>query len=315
MHRLASLKTPIVRDLAYACFDKPLIEDFSPLFSESLDSQLPKNCHLQLTEERYNWLKQLDQNPNALFEHLNKNPQTRLGYYYESLWHFFIEQDPNLKLIAKNQKIYEGKKTLGEIDIIYQCLLSEKFYHLELAIKFYMQLGKNPNHIQYYYGSNQRDRFDKKLSKLLKHQSQFCINRHKESIQQLWHQEKIINEIALHGFLFYPLNNQQKNQLIYSSHNYGQWLPLFNIDTIIENHEHWTSLQRLKWISPALNPQQQVYHKKEIKHYLKQYIQNIDDCLMIAGLQESPNGLIEQQRYMITPDHWADKIYYQDTEC
>ena len=79
-----------VRDLAWACFSPPL------LHTQKLadDQHNVANCGLSLTPTRTAWLQQLDHNPGPLLDYLAQQSHTRLGLYFEQLWHFFLAQDP-----------------------------------------------------------------------------------------------------------------------------------------------------------------------------------------------------------------------------
>ena len=92
MQNLPPLKNQAVRDLAWACFGPNLVDDFSPWPGFSAIG----NGHFKLTVERRQWLLQLDRQPSVLLQHLTHRRSPRLGIYFESLWQFFIEQDPAL---------------------------------------------------------------------------------------------------------------------------------------------------------------------------------------------------------------------------
>ena len=107
-------KTREVRDLAWACFSPALFH------SEELsdEGQNIANCGLSLTELRQNWLRALDLRPAPLHEHLSKLHSSRLGLYFESLWHFFLQSDSEVDLIAHNLPIRDEGRTVGEFDCL-----------------------------------------------------------------------------------------------------------------------------------------------------------------------------------------------------
>ena len=110
-------RTPAVRDLAWACFSPPLLHNDQLL----ADPGGLTNCYLELTPQRRDWLAALDRDPSALLEHLAVNAPRRLGLYFERLWHFFLQADPAVELLAHNLPVRDGGVTLGEFDCLYYC--------------------------------------------------------------------------------------------------------------------------------------------------------------------------------------------------
>ena len=127
-------RTREVRDLAWACFSPPLM-----LTAQlGIDSAGLVNCHLGMTTERAAWLAELDRDPSALLGFLADNTSGRLGIYFERLWQFFLQQDPQVELLAHNLPIHDSGRTLGEFDCLYHCHQRQCDVHLELAVKYYL---------------------------------------------------------------------------------------------------------------------------------------------------------------------------------
>ncbi|RAU19775.1 hypothetical protein DN062_01445 [Nitrincola tibetensis] len=157
---LQHIKVQQVRDL-YCAINGPSVADLPSLTHWQDDS--PDFHHRLLT---------LNSNPAPLLQYLSDHPQSRLGLYFETLWHFYFEQHPRFELLARNLQIQPDKQTtLGELDLIIQDHLCNQSIHIELAIKFYM----NPwNHktqpLHHWVGPELRDRFDFKYEKTLTQQ-------------------------------------------------------------------------------------------------------------------------------------------------
>jgi hypothetical protein len=163
------LRTPAVRDLAWACFTPSLLISTELPCTETIN-----NAALPLTAARKAWLHDLDLHPGALLDHLDQRQGKRLGLYFESLWHFFLQQDPEVELIAHNLPVRDGGRTVGEFDCIYHCHRRDRAVHLELALKFYLhrgyQDGADAAAYESWLGPNTLDRLDLKLQRLLTHQ-------------------------------------------------------------------------------------------------------------------------------------------------
>ena len=126
-------KNQEVRDLAWSCFAPPLIR----VQQAAPDSNV-RDCTPELSAQRRQWLEHLDRDPSALLEYLATRSSRRLGIYFESLWQFFLREDPDFELVAHNLPVHDGTRTLGEFDCIYFCKTRERFIHLELAAKFFL---------------------------------------------------------------------------------------------------------------------------------------------------------------------------------
>jgi hypothetical protein len=100
-----------VRDLAWACFSPPLM-DTARLAVGRADVE---NCSFPLTPLRRAWLEKLDRDASPLLTHLSVLHSRRLGVYFESLWHFFLAQDPEVELVAHNLPVTSDGRTLGEV--------------------------------------------------------------------------------------------------------------------------------------------------------------------------------------------------------
>ena len=150
-------KHAAVRDLAWAGFSPVLIK-----------TRRMTGAGLRLGKFWKAHLQQLDQDPTALMEHLEQYSSDRLGLYYESLWHYLLQQDPDCELLAHNLPVRDGGQTVGEFDCLFYCRRRKVHIHLELAVKFYLGVASANRWI----GPGRHDRLDHKLEHLQQHQSQ-----------------------------------------------------------------------------------------------------------------------------------------------
>ncbi|ARN75947.1 DUF1853 family protein [Oceanicoccus sagamiensis] len=312
MVNLPLFETPCVRDLAWSCFGENLINDFALLDSNTS----VQCCHISLTETRVQWLQQLDNTPAPLLDHLNKLHSTRIGIYFEALWQFFIEHDPKLELIAHNLQVNQDKKTYGEFDLIYKDNDNGQHYHLELAIKFYLNNSLAANHnnfstdFYYWLGPNAIDRLDLKTDHLLTHQTQLGFSEAGKAALSTLGIDQVTPEIALKGRLFYPQNHtaEASPEVLSPAHNFSQWIYLSALQDITDLAEYWIILKRSEWISPYDGSEStladKIIHYTALTTALEQQFSSNKQPIVICGLEQKKGFYREKTRYFITADCW-----------
>ncbi|MET1256262.1 DUF1853 family protein [Aliikangiella maris] len=127
-----SLKNPWVRELAWI-FNSPAMIDeaiFTPPFA-------------QIARHNINqWITALDCFPEPLIAHLSDKNLKMLGPYFEALWEFFFLNYPGFQLIAKNLQVRDGQSTIGEFDFIVYFEPTDEYFHLEVAVKYYLGIER-----------------------------------------------------------------------------------------------------------------------------------------------------------------------------
>ncbi len=164
---------PYVRDLAYvlACPN---------VLTEWLDVAPYQNTHAIFVHSANFWqqqfeayqqrLKELDTTNDyqALTRYLLKRPSpNRLGFHFEGLLSFWLEDGFARKLhpyetLANNVQLYNGKQTIGELDLILYNHEEKLTEHWELAIKFFM--GAAPFEPINWVGINSNDNLQRKMT-------------------------------------------------------------------------------------------------------------------------------------------------------
>lgn len=300
-------RTREVRDLAWACFSPPLL--ISPTLATDVH-----NCALTLTEDREQWLRQLDEKPVPLLEHLAQARGTRLGLYFESLWHFFLEQDSQVDLIAHNLPVYEGGQTIGEFDCLYFCHQRQRHVHLELAVKYYLGLhsfGNSAAHSawNHWVGPAIRDRLDIKLSRLLDHQIQLGRqSAGKQSLQNLGIREPL-KEIEIKGYLFAPAHESMPppkgfnaNQRLYP------WIASAYLLTFLAGRgaQGFTALPRSYWLSPIdhRDPLEALSAARLLETYTTERTM-LERPQLIAAIDQAG---FETDRFFLCSSDWPELI-------
>ncbi|MFO1391848.1 MAG: DUF1853 family protein [Agitococcus sp.] len=145
-------------------------------------------------------LLQLDCNPQPLEFFLARHNNHRLGYYFEYLLQFWL-QDRDFhyfELIKHRATLFDGKTTVGELDFLVKNHQTGQIEHWEAAVKFY--LGYEPLNDAYcWWGANDNDRLGNKLQHLA----------HKQ-FSHLSYEDWTIERrcLVVKGRLFYPLSRK-----------------------------------------------------------------------------------------------------------
>ncbi len=248
-------KTREVRDLAWACFSPTLLN------SENLadDGQNIANCGLALSPRRQQWLQALDKQPAALHAHLKQLHSTRLGLYFESLWHFFLNEDPAVELIAHNLPIRHLGQTLGEFDCLYYCQERQRHIHLELAVKYYLSCRQTTStqtasHWNEWLGPTNTDHLDRKINHLTQRQIQLGdVPAARESLDKLGI-TTLAKEIEIKGYLFQSLRDPLPAPHAHNPQNkLCRWLSISELPQDLEADKNrlFLVLPKSHWLAPV----------------------------------------------------------------
>lgn len=286
-----TLTTPAVRDLAWACFSPPLIlsADVAPA---DLDVA---NCGLVLDGPRQRWLESLDRQPGPLLNHLEKLQGTRLGLYFEALWHFFLQEDERVELVAHNLPVRDGTRTLGEFDCLYYCRERKRHFHLELAVKFYLglpQVGAQGtySHWNRWLGPGACDRLDLKMQRLLEHQLLLGQQAQAGPILHAVGIENLALEMEIKGRLFRPMNFQIAPPYGYNLDiPLSHWLTWREIDTQAD----YVVLDKRQWLAPVSPASRLVPSRLLPAHWPR----------LVAALDA---GGHELERFFLVPEQWPE---------
>lgn len=166
-------RRPYVRDLAYvlACPN---------VLTKWLDSVTHRNTQVIAVHSSSFWqtqyeayqerLRELDTTSGyqELTRYLLKRPSpNRLGFHFEGLLSFWLEDGYARGLhpyetLANNVQLFNGKQTVGELDLILYNHKEKLIEHWELAIKFFM--GSMPFAPVNWVGINSNDNLERKMT-------------------------------------------------------------------------------------------------------------------------------------------------------
>jgi len=245
-------------------------------------------------------LRQEDQNPalvNAHFENLGHLP---MGRYFEQLLFFILQRDPHYEVLAENRQLFEGKITIGELDLILRNNHSGKLEHWEIALKFYLQVKNNPAP-QHMLGPSTQDNLEKKLLKLIG--AQLPLSQ-KDEIRQEFPQLEA--KLFVKGIFFYPW---QKPFCISAgvspTHLSGEWLKLSALSKLQTTGDYWRIKNKPAWIGGEIYTKPEAFLSfKELMRDCTKLMQETERPQLIALYTKSEALYTEEKYFVIVGDGW-----------
>ena len=110
----------------------------------------------------------------------------KLGLRFEAIMAHWIDREPSLTLLAKNQAVHDGVRTIGEFDLIVEN--DGTVEHWELAVKFYLGTG-DVSDLDNWHGPDPSDTLARKINRMTSHQLR--LSRHPAGLKLLEQNFKI----------------------------------------------------------------------------------------------------------------------------
>jgi len=294
------IRTPAVRDLAWAILSPPMLAVTAwPQRHPLSGSDWVR--HPQALED---FLRRLDHDSSVLNDWLSRTSTRRLGLYYERLWQFAIQHAPGVEMIAANLPIRVAGHTLGELDILLRD--GDGVHHVELAIKFYLGPqeadGQDPAN---WLGPGSHDRLDLKLAHLNQHQ--LPISAREESRQTLAALgiASFSAELWLGGYLLYPWSKPPTSPHgVHRDHLRGLWVHQKDWPALAARHPEgrWQMLPRHAWLGPARYGH--AWSHDELQSWLEQ-LDPMAQAQLLVRLEQSADGQWEEvERLFLVSDLW-----------
>lgn len=272
----------------------------------------------------------LDLIARRLADGLNELPAASVGRFLlgrriETLARWALAHLAQARIIAHNLPVYvpidqdpshptSSRRTIGELDLVYQGPGESVIRHRELAAKWYIfdpdtrhEGPACPDGFDAWWGPKRRDRLDLKLGRMCEHQ--IALGQHPAARALLGEQSPSLHEIWLHGQLFWPLHlplDQIPSRIaprINPRAICGRWA----------RHRQWCQDQ-------ALHPGDGDWYVLDKTTWLRQYHppQDATRCevcpdktwphpqMLAYCSQDSPNaGLLEHRRVFVVPNDWG----------
>ena len=185
-----------------------------------------------------------------------------LGKRVEFIFEEIIKQDSFFKLICSNVQIFQGKKTIGEVDYIFEW--KNVLFHLEVSYKFYLyDASKSDSLINCWIGPNRKDSLSLKLLKLELNQFPIIHSEEFKKILKKYKLNKPLHQILLlKTQLFTPFKTSIRLPYNYKKCIEGHWLSIKNINLLSDSAKYFIP-KKNDWI---INPKEnkEWYSKRTI---------------------------------------------------
>lgn len=297
---LAQLSDSHVRDLAWAIGSPSLIDPGFPGFEGKVVSDA--YCDEQLAAAA-DWLRELDQAPEPLHDHIRRHESSRLGRYFERLIEFWLLHRRDVEELRAGEPVRSGAHhTLGEYDFVFR--ENGKWRHWETVVKFYLQDAEGAGWHDY-VGPGARDRLAVKINRVF--ERQLALSETFEGKQVLGDRQPISSSTFFKGYLFHAMDASIAPG-ISPRHLHGWWsrasLPADGKDS------RWCVLPRLRWLSPCLideNSSLPHFSREEMDEFMARHFSSSTEPILMAELAARPNdSLAEISRGFVVDSDWPN---------
>jgi uncharacterized protein len=288
------------RDLAWALTSPSLMDHDRVVSGRSGQLDLARNQGL---------MSRLDQSGSPLHEAVRDRRSKRLGEYFEILLTTWLDELPPAHLIAANEQVFSGERTVGEFDLLFR--RDGRVHHWELAVKFYLG-HPGPSGSAGWYGPNPIDRLDKKWTKMLRRQLRLAEHKAaRRTLSALGVDDEVEPRAFIKGYLFEPLDERHAVDHHPDANARGLrgwWVHHGRLadfaDTLDPTGElRWMRLSRLRWLSPARrSDRDKLFDLDGLAGFLR-----ASRPSLVAGLAEGEDGWREVTRGFVVPDRWPSR--------
>ncbi|MEQ6917381.1 DUF1853 family protein [Halomonas aquatica] len=305
---------PLVRDLAWILLAPDLIEMPGTARPSRRELGLNDDDHLAA------WLADRERSPQRLEAHIAPTLRGRMGLYHERLWQFLLDEGPATCLLAHNLRIFQGKRTLGELDMLFCRRDDPRPVHLEVAIKFYLGLSEGPGAADSqarWIGPGGADSLRAKREHLFHHQLRLARTPEaQEVLTRLLSSASLTGldgpaptpavRLAMPGVLFFPWRTHLPSPIETTGQTLrGQWLyrcdwQAFQADLPPGTQGGW--LHKPHWL--ALPRTETLEELPTLDRRLAAHFQVAASPIQLA-LHHSETGW---QRLFLVPDDWPRQI-------
>lgn len=180
----------------------------------------------------------------------------KLGLRFEAIVAHWINQEPSLKLLANNLAVHDGKRTIGEFDLIVEN--DGTVEHWELAVKFYLGTGDVLN-LDNWHGPDPSDTLARKINRMTSHQLRLSQHPAAQKLleQNGWDVQRVRSLVK--GRLFHPYQSFRLQQFLIPpdvnpGHEKGWWLTDagFRLEAEMKS-ARFAILERSNWLAPLLS--------------------------------------------------------------
>ena len=249
------------------------------------------------------WLLELDRHPDPLTAALQKQTSRRLGYYFEQLVAFWLQQRLAGDYFASHARVFEQKRVLGEFDFLFLPKGCDVLQHWETAVKFYLQFTHASGEVLW-CGPNARDRLDIKLDRVFTHQLRLGDLPQGKALLHEKGFETVQAQTFFKGYLFYPVSSDWRHpqslpHRVAPDHLTGWWTTANHLQLPDrDSRDHWIVLPRLEWLAPRVISETQrstLMDTRALQVFLGEHFRHSQRSLLLAQMARD------------TSDHWREK--------
>lgn len=228
----------------------------------------------------------------------------RLGQHFEKTLVAWLEATPRFELLASNLQVHEGKRTVGEFDLIVDN--DGVVEHWEAAVKFYLGVRDTAD-MSNWYGPNTADRFDIKYRRLIDRQLRLAW---RDSGRETLAERGIgvrRSRCFMKGRLFHPWDRYREGIARYPRevnphHEQGWWISYADfLEAFDDRGWRYVYLPKRLWLAP-LAATTAVWSFWELVEYLES--PHAEQATHVAIMNDDG----ELSRGFVVNDKWLTRI-------
>lgn len=237
------------------------------------------------------------------------NRKHTVGDYFERLVLLWLHLQSGYGNIQQHIRIYDGRRTVGEMDFLINDIEKRISLHLEVAVKYFLLAEKDDR--PQFIGPNPNDTFEKKYQKLV--QQQLALPQSPfAKVALVNHQKPIVSKGILKGYLFYPSENARQqtpviSPIINMDHWKGWWTAIHRLHLPqSEENSLWIVLKKPYWFTIPKIDQAEKFSFSEMEVYLEKHFAQNPRPVFLAEVMQSKNGWQEISRGFIVNKNWPN---------
>ncbi|MEM8670218.1 MAG: DUF1853 family protein [Planctomycetota bacterium] len=236
---------------------------------------------------------------------IHRPDEYRVGRYFERLVVYWVQFIRACEIVAHGLPIREGKRTVGEIDLVFRDELGH-LTHWEIAVKFYLQVNTGQPPAIDYVGPNANDTLARKTTRLRDHQLPLS--------RQVF-PEVVTRHAFVKGRIFYHWSSdcpESATNLLSPAHLVGKWLRANEVEEFLsENPLNYRVLRKPFWLAEEhqLCSEGSSVNASEMEATLREHFSRGGRPILLSGFPASSDTvgsvpIDECVRIFVVPDDW-----------
>jgi len=226
---------------------------------------------------------------------LSQYSSHRVGYYFESLIHFWLQHIRGVEILEQGKQIIEEGITKGEIDFVFRDE-SGRTVHWEVAVKFYLKTRPISPDGSHLIGPNATDNFAKKNKRLFGRQLELS-RRLPQSIE--------LRQGLVKGRIFYHPDDPDPGTepaSLNPQHLRGTWIRASEMNHLDHPDVSYRTLQKPHWLAPETGTDALPF--EQFRPVLERHFASSPHPIHLAAFETKDEPGRERERIFVVPDHW-----------